>query len=359
MVPSLSAVIIETRDYHGKQVQCVHGGLRGVAQMCGTEGYARVFTGFVRSAIEVGDTDKLLQLVPDEAFVGDSSEATVVTNQACLSTDIQAGDKWLFYLYRDPKSDQLILSYDGPSKPVTKAEDDISMLRKLGRLTDTGIITGTIERLGESPAGMPTPLANHKVVAKNVKSGDEYSAYTSESGHFTFELPVGSYDVTLAPEYGLAEVEGLGSMLKGSIPVDNHRCWEHDFGVRPATGVVPPNDGMISGHLGSPDGKPFTVHPWVQIVSVDNEQFTSAYVDEKNYFEAKGLKPGRYVIGIGIRAGTGYFSDVPTPVYYPGVGTKVQAAIIELRPGEKRTNIDFQLPIEDVLKPLGHATLNH
>jgi hypothetical protein len=72
MVPSLSAVIVEIREYHGKQVSCIHSGLRGVAKQCGTEGYECVFTGFVRSSVEVGDTDKLLQLVPDEAFVGDS-----------------------------------------------------------------------------------------------------------------------------------------------------------------------------------------------------------------------------------------------------------------------------------------------
>jgi hypothetical protein len=359
MVPSLSAVIVEIRVYHGKQVQCIHSGMRGVARLCGTEGYARVFTGVVSSSVEVGHTDKLLQLVPDEVFVGDSSEVTVITNQACLDTDIEAGDKWLFYLYRDPKSDKLILSYDGPSKPIGKAEDDVSMLRSLGLVTDTGIIIGTIKRLGETGDVMPTPLANHKVVAKNVKSGGEYSTSTSEGGHFTFELPVGRYDVTPAPEYGLLEgEEGFAPMLKGSIPVEKHRCWEHDFAVKPAASVVPPNDGAISGHLGSPDGKPFTVHPWIQIVSVDSELFTSAYVDAKGNFEAKNVKPGRYVVGLGIRAGTGYFSDVPTPVYYPGVGTKEQATIIELRPREKRTNVDFQLPIEDVLKPLGPARSN-
>jgi hypothetical protein len=359
IVPSLSAVIFEIREYHGEKVECVHSGLRGVAKSCGTEGYARVFTGLVRSSVEVGDTDKLLQLVPDEVFVGDSSDATAITNQACLHADIQAGDKWLFYLYRDPKSDKLILSYDGPSKPIAKAEDDVSMLRELGRLTDTGIIIGTIERLGETGDAMPTLLANHKVVAKNGKSGDEYSAYTNDGGHFVFKLPVGSYDVTAAPEYGLLEVEeGFAPMLKGSIPVYKHGCWEHDFAVKPATSVVPPNDGTISGHVGSPDGKPFIVHPWVQIVSVDSEFFRSAYVDAKGNFEAKGVKPGRYVVGLGIQAGIGYFSDVPTPIYYPGVRTKEQATIIELRPREKRTNIDFQLPIEDVLKPLGYATSN-
>jgi hypothetical protein len=36
----------------------------------------------------------------------------------------------------------------------------------------------------------------------------------------------------------------------------------------------------------------------VQIVSVDHERFTSAYVDADGYFEATGLDPGRYLIGI-------------------------------------------------------------
>lgn len=358
MVPSLSAVIVEVREYHGKQVTCLHSGLMGVAKACGTDRYARVFTGVVRSSVEVGDTDKRLEIVPDEVFVGDSSDATVITNQACLHTDIKAGDKWLFYLYRDPKNEMLVLSYDGPSQPISDAEDGISLLRDLGHIKNTGILIGTIQHLGHDPEiAHPTPLANHKVVAKNVANGTEYMVYTNEKGHFKFDLPVGKYDVTTAPEYGLRQVEYFGSML-GSVPVEKGTCWEHNFGVRQAADFKLPTDGIISGHLGSPDGKPFTVHPWVQIVSVDSELFRNTYVDAEGNFEAKGFKPGRYVVGLGIQAGTGYFSDVPTPVYYPGVRTKEEATIIELRPNEKRTNIDFQLPPEDVLKPLQPAKSN-
>lgn len=235
LAPSLYAVIVEVREYHGKRVTCLHSGLIGVAKSCGTEAYARVFTGTVKSSVEVGDTDKLLKIVPDEVFVGDSSEATATTNQACLHTDIKAGDKWLFYLYRDPRSKRLILSYDGPSKPVVEAEDDVAMLRTLGRLTDKGIIIGTIQRLGEGGHAKQTPLANHEVVAKNVKSGNKYSAYTNKRGHFEFELPVGQYDIAPAPDYGLVEVHGFFSMLKGSVPVEKQACWEHDFDVKPAS----------------------------------------------------------------------------------------------------------------------------
>ena len=118
-------------------------------------------------------------------------------------------------------------------------------------------------------------------------------------------------------------------------------------------------DGSISGHVGSPDGKPFIVHPWVQIVSVDDDRYRLVYVDADGNFEERGVEPGRYLVGLGIRAGSGYFSDVPTPIYFPGVRTKDRAAVIQLRPAENRTRVDFQLPIEDVLKPLGQATSKH
>ena len=85
----LSAEIVEIREYHGKQVMCGYSGLIGVAKACGTEEFARVFTGIVRSAVGVGDTDKLLEIIPDEVFVGDASAVTAITDQACLRTDIQ------------------------------------------------------------------------------------------------------------------------------------------------------------------------------------------------------------------------------------------------------------------------------
>jgi hypothetical protein len=357
--PSLSAVIVVVREYHGKQVTCLYSGLVGVAKACGTEGYARVFTGIVRSSVEKGDTDKILELVPDEVFVGDRSNATAIVNQACLGTDIQAGDKWLFYLNRDPNSNTLVLSYGGPSKMISESEDEISMLRHLGQLKNEGILIGTIQRLGDSEGEKATTLANHKLIARNVANHKQYTAYTNEKGHFEFELPPGTYDLTTAPEYGLREVESSGSMLPGSVPVEDQKCWEHDFAVKAIKAIKPKMDGIISGRVGSPGGKPFTIHPWVQILSVDSEEFMSAYVNAKGYFEAKNVKPGRYVVGLGIEPGTGYFSDVPIPVYYPGVRKKDDAIIIELRPNEKRVDVDFQIPPEDVLKPLIPAKSNH
>jgi Carboxypeptidase regulatory-like domain len=201
-------------------------------QPCGTRSYTRVFTGTVRSAVDVGDTDTQLDLIPDEVFVGDMSEVPATVNQACLreeEPEIQAGDRWLFYVSpkqsRDGKTrstaiEGLEIPLFSPSKPVSEAEDDIAILRHLGGLTDQGILAGRVVRIGESDKVKPTAVPNHRVVAKSWASGTEYSAFTNLNGRFEFELPPGTYDVTAATERGLRDVD---PQVPKDIELDNGR----------------------------------------------------------------------------------------------------------------------------------------
>lgn len=148
VVPSLSAIITETREYRGKKVTCLHGGASGAQNTLGVYSrarlYGQVFTGTVQSAVEVTDTDKRLQITPDEIFLGDvPREITALVNQACMAKnlpEIKAGDKWLFYLlaiqHLHPEAkpayittEGLMLSFDSPSKPVSQAQDEICLLR--------------------------------------------------------------------------------------------------------------------------------------------------------------------------------------------------------------------------------------
>jgi Carboxypeptidase regulatory-like domain len=335
LVPSLSAVIVEIRDYHGKKFSCVHGGLVGVAKECGTEGYARVFTGTVKSATDVGETDKRLQIVPDEIFLGDSAnEVTAIANQACLGSEIQAGDKWLFYLRRDPTTGTLVLPYDSPSKPVIVADDDLSMLRDLGRLADSGILIGNVERLGETYDVKPIPLENHKVVANSLANGTNYTTYTNANGHFEFELPAGSYEVSASTEHGFREVEGFRFMWGGRIPVAEHRCFEKDISLIA--------DGKLAGHVSGADGKPATFVKVALIpISPVRAQFT-VVTDKNGYFETRGRQPGQYIVGIGLLEPFAS-AEWKSRVYYPGVPTREQARIVELEDGEWRSDIDFKL----------------
>lgn len=146
--PLVPAVVVEGRWYHGQHVQCIHGGAWFSETQLGVYSRARlyeqVFTGTVQSAVEASFTDKRLEIIPDEVFLGDvSARVTATVNQACLPTnlpEIKAGDKWLFfartkkYLHPDAKppyitTDGLEVVFDSPAKPVLMAEYDVCLLR--------------------------------------------------------------------------------------------------------------------------------------------------------------------------------------------------------------------------------------
>jgi hypothetical protein len=343
LVSSLSAEIRETRLYHGKKVQCIHGGnYLNPIQTCGTQFYARVFTGTVNSVVEISDTDKRLVLIPDEVFVGPASEVTATVNQACMPQnvpEIKSGDKWVFYLRspgfspNDTTVRELSVPYDSPSKPLSQGHDDIAMLRHLERLTDKGILNGNVERIGETYDNLnPTPVANLKIVAKSVSDGAEYGAVTNRNGHFEFELPKGSYDVNVDTERGLREAEGV--IPRGNPYVREKGCVNTDFTLL--------TDGRLSGRVTTADGKPasFVKVSIIPIAPV-HPQFTVS-ADKDGRFEAAGRQPGQYIIGVGLLAPFDS-AEWKSRVYYPGVPTQEAAKIIELGDGEWRTDIDFKL----------------
>lgn len=219
----VSAVIDEEREYHGKRVSCIYSGLIGTARGCSPVDNARVFTGTVKSMTEVGDFDKRVEFIPNEVFVGDTSEVTAVANQGCLDSDIQVGQEWLVFLSRGSTNGTLVLSYQSASKPVAAAGDEIAMLRHLVQMKDKGVIIGHVYKDGVSSI-------NHKIVARNVASGAKYTTLTNANGHFEFDLPAGSYRLIATTDEGVPERE-FGPMLEGDVPASAGECWEHDISL--------------------------------------------------------------------------------------------------------------------------------
>ncbi len=327
---SLSAAIVEIRTYHGKQIRCYHSGVIGVGKRCGTYGYTRVFTGTVLSAVEISDTDKRLLLHPDEVFLGDNSEVNVTTNQACLSSEINVGDKWLFFLRWDGEGIELRLGYGSPSKPIAKAQDDIGLLRRLQQLTDSGVVSGRVTRTvrqSEPKSWRIVPVPDQKVVARRASDGTEYYAMTSNDGHFQLELPDGSYDLTGGTEPDLWAPQRQWTVESGS-------CFDANFLFHA--------DGKISGRVTDANGAPVK-HAQVDIVPTSPKNALTVATDEKGHFEVDAHAAVPYLVGIGILAQP-ESREWESRIYYPGVTAKNKAEMIFLEDGEWRTDIDLILP---------------
>jgi hypothetical protein len=141
---------------------------------------------------EISDTDRRLEISPEENFLGDSKgTVTATVNQACLTPndpEIKAGDRWLFYIRANE------IPFDGPSKPLSQAQENVAQLRQLAHMTNTGILSGNVMRI---EAGKMSRAPNHKIVAKRVSDGTEYSTVSDNDGEFVYKpLPAGVYEVT-------------------------------------------------------------------------------------------------------------------------------------------------------------------
>jgi Carboxypeptidase regulatory-like domain len=333
-ISSALSQVIEIRDYRGKQISCVTSGLSGFGRSCGTgDSYETVFVGSVVSVTEVTDTERRLQLMPEEVFSGNADGLlTVNTSQGACLGDFQAGDKWLFYLQRDTKTKALLLSYGSPTRPIADAQKEISLLRRLVQMDNSGIIMGQVTEpiWNDNKWERSIPVPDYKIVAKQQQSGREYAAFTDGDGQYEFQpLPPGAYHLSANTAEGLRVQEGTTTIRPRS-------CSQVGFTFQP--------DGRISGRVTAADGKPArSVQVAVVPVSIGNLQFTSAVSDELGRFEVKDLHPGRYLVGVGIQSQAGSANWRARP-YYPGVRDRNLAVIVDVGWAEKRTNIDFQLP---------------
>lgn len=310
----------------------------------------------VRSAEDISDTERRLELVPDEVFIGDNSAVMATVNEACLpeeEPEINVGDKWLFFLSPRPYVDEgthqirtrgFEIQWHGPSKPVSEAEFEIVTLRRMVQLTHKGILTGNVVRIGETlNKKNPRPLPNHKVIAKNLKSGTEFIVSTDSKGHFTFEIPGGRYEVSASTRQGLRDAEpfkenplALAYGLGGNATVGPHSWTEiNDFQL-----VV---DGKLAGRVTMADGRPAaSVKVTIIPISPVRPQLV-VDADKNGHFEVDGRQPGRYLVGVGLLAPLDS-TEWNSRVYYPGVSSRDRAKVIILGDGEWRTDLNFKPP---------------
>jgi len=207
IVPHLSAMVAEGRLYHGRVVQCLHGGAwigqRNLGVYTRAQIYKeQVFTGTVHSVVEISFTDRRLQIVPDEVLLGDASgEITATMNQACLrenSPEIKAGDKWLFFLrtlYRDAIPYNVV-DFDSPAQPVSLAQYDICLLRLRTDIDESCIALmparrldppsfcppWKVTRLFTNPLPRSSPLLEPEIKLAHISPPPEFGAHDGNGG---------------------------------------------------------------------------------------------------------------------------------------------------------------------------------
>jgi hypothetical protein len=337
-IPCVQAQIIEMREHNGKQLFCAKSGLRGFAEPCGTDGYkAYIFIGSILSVADAPDNEKRLVLTPEEVFLGDvPAELAVTTNQSeCLADDIHPGDHWLFYIQREHNTDKFLLAYGSGSGPVADEQPTIARLRRLAQMPNAGIISGHVGRTIWNDAEKVeeySPIPKHEIIAKRIADSAEFTANTDAGGNFEFQpLPEGTYHVTANTTNGLWTEEGDTS-------VHPHGCSYIGFELDP--------DGVVSGHIRAADGSPAkNALVKAQVPSSQSRRSWETHsiaADENGYFEFRGLRPNRYLIGVGTSADEGS-AEWKNRVYYPGVRNESRAIVIELSKAEKRKNINFTL----------------
>jgi hypothetical protein len=339
---SASTQIIEDREYHGQTIMCALSGLRGFDSTCGLDKfYEDIFLRSVVTVAEVADNEFQLTLMPEEVFLGSSvAVLDVKTNQGDCLPEIVPGSRWLFFLRRDEKDHALYLEYGSGSGPEKDEQEQITLLRRLMKMDHSGYVHGYVSGSDFKPAQNPdsmdeedhVDLPNHRVIATPKGHGKLFTASTDKDGNFEFEsLPSGSYHFSANTAAGLWAEEG-------TVEVSPHSCMWIGFEMEP--------NGTIAGHITTPDGKSaHYVEVYALTASENGRPFKSAFTDEQGHYEVKGLRPGRYIVGVESDLLAASFSETPMilKLYYPGVPTRQRAIEIDLDKAGSRADIDFQV----------------
>ena len=332
---SISAQIFEERDYKGERVSCARSGLRGFSESCGSDaGYTYVFIGSVLSVSNLPNNELSVRLATEEIFFGQpEKELVATTTQGRCLEELHPGDRWLFSLQEQEKTRKLLLAYGSSSYPTSEAQNVIERLHRLAQMPQSGLIMGNVSQLvWDITVKAQTSFypEKYKIIARRKDNGAEYIALTDDRGNYEFEpLPPGSYEMTANTD-------------------PRWWGWEGTTEVRPGTcskiGFELSSNGSISGRVRNIGGDP-DKSLWVTAVAAGEEvsESHSTFANKDGHFEFHGLRPGRYLIGVGIDAEP-ETAEWKQRVYYPGVRLKELAIIIEIARGQQRSNIDFSLP---------------
>lgn len=186
-------------------------------------------------------------------------------------------------------------------------------------------------------------VPNIKVVAEGKKGN--FEGVTDKDGAFSIKnLPLGKYNLKflLPPAY-----MNLWSWEKFEYPIEI-KTKEDSF----EQSVDTQTSGEIRGTLFDRNGKYAPDQVQLSLIPVEyindpnpEKHSRSEYVKQSGRYIFDGVKAGKYILGINIAESPAKHTPYPK-IYYPSGSDASKAQIIEIKTGQKLTNIDFKLPKE-------------
>jgi hypothetical protein len=336
LAPPLDGQIVEMHGFPGSpdSYACALSGLKGMGSDCGTKYDEMVLTAEIVSIAPAPNKELRLTLRPQTVFKGTPTEGMqILTAQHRCLPEMKTGDSWLFSLYRDQQSKELIVNYGSRSGPESEESQQISFLRRLAGLGAAGVVKGHAYTYQETEDGVrePVPSVNQTIILTRVEGGQMFKTLTDQNGDFEFEpVPAGKYNLDPNTK------PGLWTMWSGGFELDPHGCtaFDLDFQV----------DGEIAGRLVFPTG----VNPsqWeIQVTPSDDPGVVSdsAWTDDAGRFVLHGLSPGKYIVEFEKtekRVGPNLHVDL----FAPGTQDRANAQVIELGKATTVEGIELIVP---------------
>jgi hypothetical protein len=294
----------------------------------------------------------------EENFIGTNGKNEILVETEISSSCALSLQKDVTYLiYANPikTEENLTTHFCSGTKPVSSAQEDLSYLR--ANKNNGAVVSGEVG-FGDWWKLNPAPLLNYGVTTVSLeKQGELLQAEIKRDGSYNFSnVPQGKYKIkvilpdslTTADKYHPDIAEELEVGDQSEIVVDDHGCFKEDFLIL--------ENGRISGQITDGEGKPIK-DITVNLIPISKtgqkiKQEEPCYdtdlclnTDENGNYFFKGLKAGRYLVGVRLDdyVDNNSVDAAFLKTYYPGASTEKSAVSVSVKFGKLTDNINFKL----------------